>query len=163
MTFRAHTDLLHRQDHLGTDVLLRIHRRHREITLFVSGLVSEVRVLALSGVPLTLDGIDVVVAVVIRAVEPDIVKDKEFGFRTEPGHIADPCELKVFFSLLSDVSGIARIFFLCHGIDYIADHRKGWDGCKRLHHRRDRVRNNQHVTGVYRLPSPDAGSIETVA
>ncbi len=112
LTFRAHTNLLQRQDHLGTDVLLRIRRGHREIALFVSGLVAEVRVLDPSRVPLTLDGIDVVVAVVNRAVEADIVKDEKLSFRADPGHIADPCELQILFGLLSDVSGIASIFFL---------------------------------------------------
>jgi len=56
-----------------------IHRRYREIPLFVAGLVTEVWILLFSGVPYAGLGIDVVKAVVDALVDRTSSKMKNSG------------------------------------------------------------------------------------
>ena len=49
--FNLYARLLQFEDHLCTEILLLVHRRDREVPLFVSRFITEVRTLVSPGIP----------------------------------------------------------------------------------------------------------------
>ena len=83
-------ELLHLENHFGAQVLHRVRRRDREVALLVAGLVGEVRTaLFASRVPLPLDRIDVVVALVRSRAEARRIEDEELGLGPDEDRVAD--------------------------------------------------------------------------
>ncbi len=88
-------EILHLQDHLAADVLLGVGRRDREVAFLEARLVAEVRSLVAPAVPLALDRVDEVVALVGSGRVAHVVEDEELGLRTDVGGVGDPRELQV--------------------------------------------------------------------
>ena len=75
---------LHREDHLGAQVLVLVHRRDREVALLVPDLVAEVAAAFVArGVPRRFDRVDRVRRRVLVVVEPHVVEDEELRLGTE--------------------------------------------------------------------------------
>ena len=85
-----HAQTLHGRQHLGTDVLTIVDRVHREITAFDTRTVACVAHLVLGvGVPGRIERVDLVGDFVDGVRETHIVKQEEFRFRAEIGHVTD--------------------------------------------------------------------------
>ncbi len=68
---------LHREDHLGAQVLVLVHRRDREVALLVPDLVAEVlAALVARGVPPAFDRVDRMRRGVLVVVETHVVEDE---------------------------------------------------------------------------------------
>ena len=86
--FQAHLFAGHR--HGGANVLLRIHRRHREVAALDAGTMALVAVLiGLAGVPRAFVGVHLVGAAVHAGTDRDVVENKELIFRTEQRRVGD--------------------------------------------------------------------------
>jgi hypothetical protein len=70
-----------------------IHRRHWEISLFVADLVAQVLLVVVPRVPKTLFRIDVIITVVLRLVEPNIVEDEKLDLRSPITNVRHPARL----------------------------------------------------------------------
>ena len=163
--FDVDADLLHRQHHLGADVLQRVHRRHREVPFFVSNLVAEVRraFLLLAGVPEALRAVEIIEPVVVALAEADLVEHKEFRLRSEIGDIGDAGGLQIRLGFGGDVPRVARVRLTGDRILYITYKDKRRLGRERIEERGVRIREQQHVAFLDRLKSADAGAVEPKA
>ena len=99
--------LLHLQDHLGANVLLRVGRGYREVAFLVARFVAEVRAFVAPRVPHPFRGLDVVISLMGILVEANAIEDEELRFRPEVRDIANAGALQVIFSLGRDVAGVA--------------------------------------------------------
>ena len=54
-------------------------------------------------------------------VVTDVVKDEEFGFRTEESGVANAGGLQICFSLDGDVARVAAVTFLGDRVEDVAD------------------------------------------
>ena len=161
MVMLLHGDarLLHLQDHLGADVLLRIGRRHREVAFLVADLSAQVDAV-LPHVPHAFLGIDVVIAAMARLVVPRMIKNEEFGFGPPVRGVADLGALEIFLRLLRDVARIALIGLARDRIDHIADQAERRHERERVQAGRGRVRHHQHVAVIDRFPSADGRTVQ---
>ena len=83
-------DALERLDHLRTKVLHVIHRWGGEVALLVAWLVAKVGSRLVSGVPKAFDRVDVVEALVVRLIEPDVVEYVELDLGSPIARVRDP-------------------------------------------------------------------------
>ena len=81
--------LLERTHHLGTNVVLMIHRRHRKVTFLVARFVTEVRTHLAARVPRALFRIDEIKAVVVALIEANVVEDVELDLWSPVTRIGD--------------------------------------------------------------------------
>ena len=123
MALHLEAAALHRQDHFGAQVLVVVGWRNRKIPFFVTRTISEVP-LRPAGIPPALLGVDEVVAFVLILVEADIVEDKKLRFRAEMSRVGNPGGGQIDLRLLGDITRVAIITLLGHGIDHIADHHQ---------------------------------------
>src|SRR2546426_326408 len=65
-----------------------------------------------TGVPLTFDGVDMVVAFVLVLVVAHVVEDEELELRPPVGDIGDACRLEIGLSLLRDAARVTRVSLL---------------------------------------------------
>ena len=149
--------------HLAPQILVVVRGRYREITFFIPGPVAEVVSFA-AAVPPSFFGVDEIKAAVLVLIEADIVENEELGFRAKIGSVADAAVLQIQLGLARDPARIAIIVLARDRIHDVADHNQGRNLVERIHERRGRVRNQQHVALVDRRPAADARSIhaETV-
>ena len=155
--------LLHRQAHLGADVLLRVQGRDGEIAFFVADFVAQVGHLLPPGVPDGLFGIDGIKRAVGFGVELHVVKDEEFGFRTEDRAVSDAGGQEVFFGPLGDAARIAGVGFLGAGLGDGAGQREGGGGHEGVDEGGGRIGHGQHVAGFDRFPAADRRAVEAQA
>ena len=158
-----HADLFEREQHLRADVLELVHRRNREVALFEARLVAEVRVLLASGIPESLDRVDVVVGMVVALSEADVVEDVEFRLGAEVRGVGDPAGLQVLLGLLRDAPRIARVPLAGHGILDVADqHQRGSDR-EGIEERGIWIRHEEHVAFLNLLKASNARAVEPQA
>ncbi len=116
MHLHLDTDLFQRAHHLRAQILHVIHRRHREVALFVARLVAQVLATGITGVPESLDRVDVIEALVVGLVKADIVEDIELDLRSPVTEVGDPSALEMLFGLLRRVTRIAGVGLAGHRI-----------------------------------------------
>ena len=150
----------HRLHHLVADVHQLVRRRHREIAFLVPQLVAQIRLLVPAPVPLALDAVDVVEALVRFLVEADVVKNEELRLRPQIRRVGNARALQIVRRLTGHVPRIARIVFPRDRILDVADDRQRRDRGERIDERRVRLRHDQHVALVDRLPAADARAVE---
>src|SRR5882724_6538214 len=164
VNFYLDSNALQGQDHLRANVLELVHWRYRKITLFVAGLVAEVRSIRgplFTRVPEAGIRVDVVVAEVITLIKADLVQEKELQLGTNVYRIRETDLLDVGFSLLRDVSRIAAVGVTGYRIFDVADQDQRGHRRVGVHHRRGRVWEQQHVGFIDRLKSADRRSVES--
>ena len=71
--------LLQVLDHLRPEVLVLVHGRYGKVPLFVPDLVSQILLVVLPGVPKAFLRVNVVIAVVLRLIEADVVEDEKLN------------------------------------------------------------------------------------
>ena len=156
-------DLLHGQHHLGADVHERVRGRRREVALLGPDLVAEVRALVAGHVPMALDRVDLVGAVVDALAVADVVEHEELGLGAEEGAGADAGGIQVLLGLAGDAARIARVVFLGHRVAHVADQDQRLVDAERVDEGGGLVRHQQHVGGVDLLEAADRGAIEAQA
>ncbi len=95
--------------HLRAQVLVVVHRRHREVALLGAGLVAEVRALVLAGVPDALDRVDQVHGQLRLVVEAHVVEDEELGLGAEVGRCRRCRSTHVLLGLRRDVPRVTAV------------------------------------------------------
>ena len=124
-----------RVDGRNGKVAFLVARLVAQIGTGAGGLAVESAFRCVAGLPLSLAGLDAVVAVVHARVVGDPVEDEELRFRPEVGDVADAARLEVPFRLLRDEARIARVGFPGDRIDDVADEREGLVPGERVHRR----------------------------
>ena len=98
-----------------------------------------------------------------RLVELHVVEDEELERRAEVGRVRDAGALHVVDGLAGDVPRVARVVLLGQRVLDVADHRQRDVLAERVDEQRVRLRHEQHVRLVDRLPAADAGAVEADA
>ena len=93
-------------------------------------------------------------------LEPDIVEDKEFGFRPDKDCVADAAGLDVGFRLLRRRTRVSRVRLAGRGFNDRAEQDQLRLGCKRIHNRSGQIGHQDHVGFINGLPTGDRRSIE---
>jgi hypothetical protein len=154
-------DFFQERHHVGARVLELIGRRYREIPLLGAQLVPEARADLVRGVPVGLDGINFVVAVVGALAVAHFIEDKVLELRAEVGSVSDAGALEIILRLLRDVPGVPAIALSCDWITDVANQHQRSRFCERVQERRSRVGNDQHVTFVDFLEATNGGAVES--
>ncbi len=160
MAFHGNAEELHHPHHLAAHVLQRVRGGHREVALLGTDLVAEVRRLLGARVPVALDRIDLVEAVVRVLAVADVVEDEELRLGPEVGGIADAARAQIGLGLLGDAPRIAAVEFLGDRILDVTDHDEGAVLAEGIEERRRRIRHEQHVRFLDLLEAADRGSVE---
>ena len=116
-------------------------------------LVSKIRAFIPSAVPYSFFGIERIKGAVPLGIKTHIVKDEKFRFRADKSRVAYPGFLQICLRFFCYIPGIAGIGFPRQRIHYVTYHDKRRNLKKRVHLCRCRIRNDQHIAGIYRLPS----------
>ncbi len=153
LALNADADFLQLHHHFVTQVILGVNRRTGEVAFLMARFVAQVGELFTAGVPCALDRVDHVEGLVGAGIVADFVKDEEFSFRTKEGGVADTGRFEISLCLAGDVARIAGIIFFGDRIEYVADQRQGRDGDERIHLGGGRIRQQDHVGSMDRLPS----------
>ena len=151
----------HGAEHLGTQILLAIHWRHREIAAFDQRAMAHVafRVVLQAGLR-AFDAVQLVHAVSAAGAELHAVEDEELGLRAEEGGVAQAGALQVFLGLLGSAARVAVVALAGAGLVDVAEQDHLRLGREWVHHRRRRIRHQDHVALVDRLPAGDRRAIE---
>ena len=153
-------ELLHREDHLGAQVLKMVHRRNREVPLFVAGLEAQVGPLVRAGVPDSLDRIDLVETLVRVLIEADVVEDEELRLRPEVGGVRYPGGDQVVLGLLGHVAGITGIRLPGDRVPDETVHVERLVLAEGVDHGRVGIRHQQHVGLLDLLEAADRRAVE---
>src|SRR5262249_31717768 len=112
-------DSLEQDHHISARVLQCVRRRHWEIAFLGTKLVAEAR--SASRLPVRLDSVDLVIAIVHALVVMYLVEDEMLELRPEISAVAEPRALKISFRLLRDVTRVAAVRPARDGIGNAAD------------------------------------------
>ena len=156
-------DPLHGQRHLGAHVHQRVRGRHREVAFLGADLVGEVGPLVLGHVPVALDRIDEVGAVVDVLAVAHVVEHEELGLGAEERARADAARIEVLLGLARDAARVAAVVLLGHRVAHVADQHQRLVRAERVEERGLLVRHQQHVGGVDLLEAADRGAVEAEA
>jgi hypothetical protein len=150
--------------HLRTEVLVVVHRRHREVALLGAGLVAEVAAGLLPGrVPGALDRVHEVRRLVGAVLEAHVVEDEELGLRAEERGVGHAGGLQVVLRLLGHVPRVAGVVLEGERVgDVGVDHQR-LAGPERVDVGGRRVREQDHVRLLDLLEPPDRRAVEAVA
>ncbi len=150
-------EALEREHHLRTEVVELVRRRGGEVPLLRSGRVPEP---GPSGVPVALRGVDRVVRAVGAEVVVHLVEDEELALGAEIGGVGDPARPQVLLRPASDPTRILRVRLAGDRIGDLADERERGRLGRRVENRGGRIRHEQHVRVLNRLPTADRGAVE---
>ena len=151
-----------RGGHLRAQVLVVVHRRHREVALLGAGLVAQVGPLVAAGVPDALDRVDHVEGLVRPVLEADVVEDEELGLGAEVGGVGDAGRLHVLLGLLGDVARVTAVALDRERVGDEAVEHQRLAGPERIDVGRRRVREQDHVRLLDLLEPPDRRAVEAV-
>src|ERR1700722_366975 len=115
---------------------------------------------ALRRLPIRLDRVDLVIAVVDGLVAMHFVEDEVFEFRTEMGSVADTRAGEIGLRFSGDIARIPAIGLAGDGIRDVADQDEGRCFRKRVRKRRGRIGIDQHVAFLDLLESTDRRTVE---
>jgi hypothetical protein len=152
------------QAHLVTQVGEVVDRRHREVAPLHARLVAQVAALLdPAGVPHGGLGVEVVVALVGRRLEPHVVEDEELRLGAEVGRVGDPRRLEVGLGLGRDVARVAAVGLVGERVDDREVHDQGLLDAERVEVGRRHVGQELHVRLVDRLEPADRAAVEGLA
>ncbi len=155
--------LLHREDHLRTEVLEMVHRRDREIAFLVARLEAEVGPVGAASVPDAFDGVDVVVPLVGVLVEADVIENEELGLGPEIGRVGYSGRDQVVLRLLGNIAGIARVRLPRDGVAHEGVDVQGLVLAERVQDSCVRVGHEEHVRLLDLLEAADRRAVEAEA
>ena len=160
MTLDVQPALDHRLHHLAAQILIMIRRWYREVAFLIPRPVTQV-VLPPPRVPPPFLGVDKVKSRVLVLVEADVVENEKLRLGPEVRRVRHPAVGQVQFRFARDPPRIPLITLLGDRILHVADHNQRRRLRKRVHQRRLRIRNQQHVAFVDRRPAADARSVHS--
>src|ERR1022692_2863129 len=99
---------LHRECHLGPQVLVVVGGRHREISLFVAGTIPEIS-LGPPRVPATFLSVNEVVTFVLVLIEAHVVENKKLRLSAKLGRVGNASRGEIDFRFLGDIAWIAGV------------------------------------------------------
>ena len=162
MTLHLHAGRLQVLHHFRAQVLIVVGRRNGEVAFLHARTEAQV-VLGAARVPAAFLRVNEIKAVLRRAVEAHIVKNVELGLRAEKRLVANAGCAEISFRPLRDSARIARIGLARGRIDRVADHHQRRRVAERVHERRVRIGDQQHVRLVNRGPAADRAGVESKA
>ncbi len=111
MLLDRNTDAGQNADHFGAEVRHAVNRANREVTAFWTRAVAEVAVREFAAaVVWAFFRVDLVHDMVLIDLDANIVKDEEFGFRTEERGVTDTGRSEIGFSRLGGGAWVAGIW-----------------------------------------------------
>jgi hypothetical protein len=162
-----HLDLdahpLHSEDHLGAQILEVVHRRDREVPLFVPGLVTKVGTFFASRVPDPLDRFDLVEGGVLVLGEADVVEDEELRLRTEVRGVGDARRLHVRLRLLRHITRVTGVRLERQRVVHETVQVQRLVLPEGVHDRSGRIGQKDHVRFVDLLETADGRPVEPEA
>ena len=94
-------------------------------------------------------------------IEANAVEDEELRFRAEESFVGESRGCQISLRAFRDVPGVAVVRLVRQRIGGVANHHQCGFRAERIHERRIRVGNQQHVGFVDRSPSPNRAGIES--
>ncbi len=164
MYFGDQPHLFHAQTHGRANILLRIHRWHREIAALESGAMAEVAALVNPfGVPAGFGGIDLIETAADVRAPANVVEDEEFVFRPEERRVADTRRFQVSLGTTGQRTRVALITLHGVGLDHIASQDQGRLFEERIDAGGHRIGHQNHVRFLDALPTGDGRTVEHFA
>ncbi len=161
MLFDDEAHLAHGRKHFGPQVTVVVDGRHREVPALDGRPVAHVALgIVLQARAGTFHAVDLVEAEIAARAELHAVEDEELGFRADDDGVADAGRLHIGFAALRGGAGIAAVALPRRWFDDVAEQDERRLGGERVHHGRIRVRHQDHVQFVDRLPPRDRGAVE---
>jgi hypothetical protein len=158
------TDGAERAHHVVAQVGHVVGGGDGEVAALVARLVAPVAALLLArGVPLRLDGVDLVVAGVLLGLEADVVEDVELRLGPEERRVGDAGALEVRLGTGGDLPRVAAVGLVGEGVhDRVRDDER-LRRAVGVHVGGGRVRDQLHVGLVDRLEAADRRAVEHLA
>src|SRR5260221_9534383 len=154
---------LHALHSVRPNILLRVVRRSREISLLRADLVAQVRPLVLARVPDRLARVDPVHARVALVLVPDVVEDEKLRLRPDVGRVGDARAFQVRLELFRDVTWVPSVALPRNRVLDRTEKHQGRVLNERVHLGGGRIGYQEHVAGVDGLKPPDRRPIEADA
>ncbi|KAF1053631.1 MAG: hypothetical protein GAK43_01301 [Stenotrophomonas maltophilia] len=150
--------------HGGTDFVVVIDRRHREVAAFDARTVTFVAGFEVGvGVPGSLLGEDLEHRTGDVGLELHFVEDEELRLRADEYGVTDTGGLQVFLGALGDVARVALVALHGARLDDVADQDQGRLFGERVQDGSGVVRQQDHVGGFDAFPAGDGGTVEHLA
>src|SRR5471032_631827 len=164
VNFDDQAHFFHGVAHGGTDFVVVVERRNREVAAFDTWAVAFVAAFhVLVGHPRTLFGEDLEHGARDVGLELDRTKDEEFWFRAYEYGVADTGGLQVFLGTVRDGTWVAVIALHGRRFDDVANQDQGWLFGERVEHGSAVVRHQDHVGGFDAFPAGDGRTVEHLA
>ena len=162
---------LHRDAHLfqggadgGTDVLLGIHRGHREIAALDAGTVADVAFFeGPVAVPAALFRVDLIEGAVEIITPACVIEDKEFRFGAKEGGIGNAGGFQVFLGALGDGTGTTFVALHGGGFQHVTAQIHSGVVEERVQYGTVRIRHQDHVRLVDTLPACNGRTVKHLA
>jgi hypothetical protein len=145
-------EALEREHHLGAEVVESVRRRRWEVALLGARGVAEPR---LAGVPVPLGGVDQVVRGVRAEVVVHLVEDEELALGAEVRGVGDPARAQVLLGAAGDAARVLRVGRARDRVGDLAHERERRSLGRGVEDRGRRVRHEEHVRVLDRLPAAD--------
>ena len=150
--------------HRGANVLLRINRRHREVTALDARTMALVAVfIGLAGIPGAFVGVHFVRAAVHAGTDGNVVENEEFVFGAKQRRVGDSGGLEIRFRALCQGTRVALVALHGHGFDDIAAQVNRRLFVERIDDGGGGVRHQNHVRLIDALPAGDRRTVEHLA
>src|SRR5262249_35840061 len=121
MAFDVNADGRQQVSDFRSQILQTVGWRNRNVAFFWTNVVTLV-VLTSAHLPMAFIAVDLVARCILIIAKTDVIKYKEFGFRTKISGIGDAGKFQIGFCTLSDASRIEVVTLFRYGVDYVADH-----------------------------------------
>ncbi|CRM95600.1 hypothetical protein [Pseudomonas sp. 22 E 5] len=164
VNFDDQAHFFHGVAHGGTDFVVVVERRNREVATFDAWTVAFVAAFhVLVGHPRALLGEDFEHGTGDVGLELDRIKDEELWFRAYEYGVADTGRLQVFLGALGDRTWVAIVALHGRRLDHVADDDQGWVFGERVKDGSAVVRHQDHVGGFDAFPAGNGGTVEHFA
>ena len=145
MKFGLNANAMKGEGHVTAKILVVIHRRHREVALLGTRLVTKVRTFVGAGVPFTFDGVDHVERAIGLRVETNVIEHEELGFGTKERRVGNASGLEIRLGLGCDITRIARVALVRYRIGHVTMDDRGLVLHERIHVHGVRIGDEHHV------------------
>ncbi len=162
--FDDQAHLFHGVAHGGTDFVVVVARRNREITALDGRAVALVAAFdVLVGHPGALLGVDLEHRAGDVRLELDLVEDEELRLRANENGVTDTGGLEEFLGALGDGARVAVVALHGARLDDVADQDQGRLFGERIEYRGLVDRHQDHVGGFDAFPAMDGRTVEHLA